>query len=477
MSIFQMSTPTFNDGRGARRPLPRALLKNHKTQWLRRFDQMSGSIYLRIFRAMEEAIRTGELQPGDQIPPQRTVAEILGVDFTTVTRAYAAARDRGLVEGTVGRGTFVATAPAPDTGFIKMTMNHPPAPQGMSLAKLMRESTQAILDRTDMSGLMMQQEGQGGLGQRIAGAMWVEPTMGKINPDRVLVCGGIQIALAAILATIAEPGDVLVTESLTHPAMVNLARFQHMRVVACPSDDDGLIPEDLARICAEERPRAVFTIPTLHPATTVTMSVARRRAIAEVCRAADVLIIEDDAYGRIPAEPTPAVATFAPERTFYVAGLSKTLMDMRHGFLIAPDEQRAADVAWTFRHFDIHPSPLTSAVLTGWIRDGGIEPIIEAVRAESRQRRSIASVILPEAKGPPDAFHVWMDLPAGCDNAGLTEAARAKGLLIITADKIACNQNADYPNGLRVALGGPASQAELIEGLQTLRTLLATYAA
>jgi DNA-binding transcriptional regulator YhcF (GntR family) len=64
-------------------------------------------IYLALIEALETAVREGELQPGDQLPPQRAVADQLGIDFTTVTRAYGAARARGLVEGAVGRGTFV----------------------------------------------------------------------------------------------------------------------------------------------------------------------------------------------------------------------------------------------------------------------------------------------------------------------------------------------------------------------------------
>src|SRR6478735_5202491 len=83
-----------------------------ETQWsppiiLPPAGRRGGPVYLAVVQAMEAAIRDGELQAGDQLPPQRAVAELLGVDLTTVTRAYAAARARGLVEGAVGRGTFV----------------------------------------------------------------------------------------------------------------------------------------------------------------------------------------------------------------------------------------------------------------------------------------------------------------------------------------------------------------------------------
>ncbi len=72
--------------------------------WLRHAPKGGGEpIYLALAQALETAIRTGELQPGDQLPPQRTVAALMGVDLTTVTRAYGVARSRGLVDGAVGR--------------------------------------------------------------------------------------------------------------------------------------------------------------------------------------------------------------------------------------------------------------------------------------------------------------------------------------------------------------------------------------
>src|SRR4051812_40314271 len=66
-----------------------------------------GPRYLALADRIEADVESGRLRPGMQLPPQRTLAASLGVDFTTVTRAYAEARRRGLVRGHVGRGTFV----------------------------------------------------------------------------------------------------------------------------------------------------------------------------------------------------------------------------------------------------------------------------------------------------------------------------------------------------------------------------------
>src|SRR5687768_5408434 len=63
--------------------------------------------YLALADALEEDVDRGRLRPGTRLPPQRSLAKKLGVDFTTISRAYAEAQRRGLVAAHVGRGTFV----------------------------------------------------------------------------------------------------------------------------------------------------------------------------------------------------------------------------------------------------------------------------------------------------------------------------------------------------------------------------------
>jgi DNA-binding transcriptional regulator YhcF (GntR family) len=138
-------------------------------EWLRRAAAGEGPIYRRVFEALRAAVADGELSAGEQLPPQRAVAALLGVDFTTVTRAYALAREQGLVEGATGRGTFVRRrAGEEEAGLIDLSMNLPPPPEGLSLAALLRETTAGVLARTDPATLMAYHAGPGSLAQRAA---------------------------------------------------------------------------------------------------------------------------------------------------------------------------------------------------------------------------------------------------------------------------------------------------------------------
>ena len=108
--------------------------------------------YRGIVEAIESRPRAGHIQPGDRLPPQRTIAEVLGVDLTTVTRAFNEARRRGLVEANAGRGTFIrrrirrwpySRARAPPA--VDLSTNIPPQPAAANLKRLIPETIASLL--------------------------------------------------------------------------------------------------------------------------------------------------------------------------------------------------------------------------------------------------------------------------------------------------------------------------------------------
>ena len=108
------------------------------TNWLPNVDQGSGPLYVRLADSIERSIGDGVLAPGAKLPPQRDLAYDMGVTIGTVGRAYALVRERGLVSGEVGRGTYVrgsasaakaVSSPLPDSfGGTRSAVEPPGAP-------------------------------------------------------------------------------------------------------------------------------------------------------------------------------------------------------------------------------------------------------------------------------------------------------------------------------------------------------------
>src|SRR5258705_653193 len=94
-------------------------------------------LYQRLADAIAERIAQGEISGGERLPPHREIARLLGINVTTVTRAFSALQRRGLVEARPGRGTIVAgrndsndqgsfnSAPSDEFGLIDLSVNRP----------------------------------------------------------------------------------------------------------------------------------------------------------------------------------------------------------------------------------------------------------------------------------------------------------------------------------------------------------------
>jgi len=442
------------------------------SRWLARLERDDGPIYLGLVRALEAAIRSGDLQPGDRLPPQRTVADLLGIDFTTVTRAYSAARGRGLIEGAVGRGTFVrARATDDDAGLVDLSMNLPPPPRGVSLSGLLQKTTSEVLQRTDTAALMAYHPSGGSLGQRLAGAAWLAPCLGAVSPERVLVSSGAQAALAAVISAVCKPGDRLVVEPLSYPGIKAVAAQLGVRLVVCATDEEGVIPDALERLCREARPSALYLVPTMQNPTVTTMGLKRRREVARLVQLHDLWAIEDDPYSRLMERPLAALATFAPERTFYVATLSKCFSPgLRIAFVVCPAGPMTDRLADALRAVALMPAPLMAAVVTSWIREGVADQILNGVRQEAHARRKLAAQALPAAVGSADSIHVWLPLPQSLGPDRLRLSAQERGLALVTADAFAMGP--EHPNGVRISLGGPTKRSVLSDALTAVAELV-----
>jgi DNA-binding transcriptional MocR family regulator len=445
---------------------------NAGVAWLERARGAAGPIYAAILGALETAIGVGELQPGDRLPPQRAVAAQLGVDLTTVTRAYAAARAAGLVEGEVGRGTFVSARPGDDeAGVADLSMNLPPPPEGLSLGELIGETLAAILQRTDAPTLMAYHPGFGTIGQRRAGADWLAPVLGETPPERLLVSPGAQAALAATFQTLCRPGDAVVCEPLTYPGFKAIAAQLGLRAIPGEVDAVGFVPDQLTATCRRERVAALYVVPTLQNPTTRTMPAGRRAALARAAADAGLWIVEDDPYSRLLDVPPPAIATLAPSRTVHVATLAKTLSPgLRIAYVACPDAALADRLAEALRAIALTPAPLMAALATTWIREGRALALLQGVRAEARARRAIAAELLPAALGPPESLHVWLPLASAASAETLRRAAQQRGLALVTHEAFAVGGAAEP--GVRISLGGPGRRAALASALGSLAELL-----
>ncbi|BCH28889.1 GntR family transcriptional regulator [Mesorhizobium sp. L-8-10] len=456
------------------------MVSDMAADWSPSISKAAGPLYLAIADALSVDIAAGRLPVGTRLPPQRTLADRLGIDFTTVSRAYAEARKRGLVEGRVGQGTYVRARrpsrpePSAGSGLIDMSMNLPPRFDDAVLAARMWDDI-ADLKTGDGLGLLMRyQEAGGSVLDKAAGAAWLAPRLGAVAPERLLVCPGAQGALLALLGSLAGPGDTVCADGLAYPGFLAVADYLRIRVVGIEMDDEGLVPEAFETACRQAAPKVLYCNPTLHNPTTSTLSLGRRERIVAIARRHRVAIIEDDAYGALPADPVPPLAALAPDLAYHVAGLAKSVSPaLRVAYLVLPEPGKTAPLAGAIRATAGMASPLTAAVATQWIEDGTALAVLDAIRKESRQRQKIASGILPAelVRADPEGFHAWLALPGRWNRGDFASRLRSAGIGVVTSDAFSVSGPA--PEAVRLGLGAAPDQQALAASLRAVADLLA----
>lgn len=439
--------------------------------------------YLAIADAIADDIRLGRLSEGDRLPPQRTLAKALEIDFTTVARGYAEARKKGLVASKVGMGTFVRAAPqaaddaASDASsgalrpgarrgaeIFDPSMNLPPEPTDPELIARMRAGVEEI--GRDLLALLRYQRFGGGEADKDAASAWLGRRALVPSQERLFVTPGAHAAMMAIFSILAARGDAILCEELTYPGVRAIAAQLGLQLIGLPMDSEGVDPDALDDACKRFKPKALYQNPTLHNPTSLTVPETRRAQIAAICRRHRIAIVEDDAYGFILQHGPHPFAALAPDLTWHIAGLAKCIgAGLRVAFVVAPSAQAAWPFASAMRAANVMASPLTVAIATRWIEDGTADSILRSIRAETRERQSLAARLLPASiyRSDPLSFCLWLDLPEGWTRSAFLEHMRPSGLGMVCSDAFTA---AGAPaEALRVCLGGPMTRDKLGQAL------------
>jgi len=430
--------------------------------------------YLELANELEAKIRSGDLPPGSQLPPQRDLARERSVNVSTVTRAYRELQNLNLVMGSTRRGTIVMTdgaMPRVDRaaaipGLIDLTVNRPAVDD---FRERLAQSLPSLPDDPRFRQVQEYQPPEGPAWARAAGRKWVALNGFDPSEDDIVVTSGAQHALLAVISSLIEPGDTIVCDRLTYYGLIALAQMFRFRIIGIGSDSDGMSAQELDEICIRETVRAVFTVPSMHNPSVVTMSEPRRHEIIAVAEKHDLVIIEDDVYGPMLGARAPALITLAPARTYHVSALSKAIAPgLRIGYLTCPPG-RAVLAAEAIRTTAWMPSPLPLLLATRWLEDGTAEAILKAQLAELRVRNALVSKLLAghAFQSDPRCMFFWLRLPAPWRCEDFTANLRAHGVAVMPATAFACDRQ-PVEHAVRVNIGCASSRDELTTALRII---------
>lgn len=486
-------------------------------------------LYRQLVNALREDIVSGALAANYKLPPERELAERLGVNRATVLQAYQQLKSEGLIASHVGRGTFVCAsddrqggAPpwqilfsdysnrftyhdiaaadqaqqAPDAiDFATGSQNPADIPDDLLRSVSIRAFESADFHSTQESPI----EGFPQLRELLADHMTQRGV--RCDADNVMVLSGAEQGLDLCVRAFVNPGDCVLVEQSTFFPALQAFRSADARVIGVPIDEHGMRTDLLDGYCKRFHPKLIFTIPTFQNPSGATMPLRRRRELVETAMRYQCLVIEDDPYGelcygeRLTEGPTDALASGKPRRpreltplkgmenagyVIYLSTFSKTVTPgLRTGWLVA-DSHVIARIAALRRMIDQHTSSSSQLICMELLSSGRIGRHIGRLCEIYGHRRDLMLDALrryaPEGmrwNTPLGGYYLWARLPDGLRAARLLDDARHAGVTFMPGDMFAVDE--DDSSHIRLNFVRPDSQ-QIAPGIRLLCDTIAEAA-
>ena len=441
--------------------------------------QSGKPLYLAIADAIAQDVQSGVLKAGEKLPPHRDLAWRLKVTTGTVTRAYKEAEIRGLLSGEVGRGSYVRQSMAAPPLF------HAESPNAIAdLSHSMPPPVYGTQDLDDALHYVMRQSSRLGLldyvlpeshlQYRQMAAKWLQRSGISVDAEQTVVTSGAFGGLSTVMEAVTQPGDGVMAEALTYPMLRPLLRRLNLRPKPIEMTAGGIDLVSLERAAKSGEARVLYIVPTYQNPTTSTLNRDRREAIVALARRYDLTIIEDDLFRLLNSRlQPPTLYSLAPERTFHVTSLSKSLAPgLRIGFVAAPENRERILLAQARASGSRIPG-LTAEVARYWIETDLADRIISRIHQELAARREIFLDVFSghDFLCEPGAPHAWLNLPQQWTGTRFASTAMARNIKVSPAASFMFGSRGP-DKAVRLCFGQPATADELRRTLFTLRKLM-----
>jgi GntR family transcriptional regulator of abcA and norABC len=432
-------------------------------------------VYEQIVRFVCRKIADGEWSIGTRLPSQRALARSFGINRSTISMAIDALTAFGIIEGRHGAGTVIVSntwslllpghadwGNYVSSGYFRENNRIVQAINQLEFVpNMVRLGTGELDPRLFPQAMMRIVLKQ--VGRRISSLGYPEPLglqalrqavskhMERIGvyapPSCILITSGALQALQLISASLLEGGSVVYTEAPTYLKSIQVFQSAGMSLSGVPMDDKGLqfwkIADRLSGNAASVH-SLLYTIPTNHNPTGITMPETRRQELLDFCALHRLPVIEDGAYQDLCFDGKPVKPLKALDKggmVIYLGSASKSLAPgLRIGWIIAPEPivQRLSDVKM---QVDYGASLLSQFVLTEFLSSGLYHAYTEELCRKLRCRRDSALDVLQRYYRdiaiwhvPQGGFYIWLTLQGNVDMELLFYKAASLGILINPGD-------------------------------------------
>ncbi|MCD6572925.1 MAG: PLP-dependent aminotransferase family protein [Thermoplasmata archaeon] len=278
----------------------------------------------------------------------------------------------------------------------------------------------------------------------------------KTSVDNILTTVGSQQALDIVGRIFLNENDVVLVGLPTYLGGINAFLAYGAKLVGVPLDDNGmkvdLLEEKIKELKSKgENVKLIYTIPTFQNPAGVELSLERRKRMLEIAKEYDLLILEDDPYGklRFEGDAIPPIKAFDDEgHVIYMATFSKILSPgFRLAYVVAPLEI-AKKMVVAKQSMDLCTSTFTQTIAYHYIRDGYMKNHLPKIIDMYKRKRDIMLQSLEEYfppgcrwTHPRGGMFLWVELPEYINTVEMFQEAIEKKVAYVTGKSFFVNGN------------------------------------
>ena len=326
-----------------------------------------------------------------------------------------------------------------------------PAPELFPTEDL-KKVDEAVLTKEGQAALQYgTTEGYTPLREQIAGRM-KKSFMVDCTPENIVIPSGSQQGLSLLAQIFLNPGDVVLVESPTYLGAINAFKLCGPEFVEVPTDDKGIIPEELEKILAKygDRVRMMYVIPEFQNPTGITWPMERRKAFMDIINRYDFPVLEDDPYGelRFDGDKVPSLKSMDTKgNIIFLGSFSKILMPgLRIAWMVA-DPVIIDKVVKLKQAVDLQSSSFGQRQTSFFIDMYDLDAHVAKIKELYKKRRDLMCDSMKEyfPEGitftyPEGGLFTWVTLPEGMDAKELMPKVLAKNVAYVPGGPF-------YPHG------------------------------
>ena len=338
---------------------------------------------------------------------------------------------------------------------------------------ILREISNDVL-RTDTRGIEALQYGPtaGALDLRqIIVEQLLEPKGVHTDADHIMVTVGGLETISLTCELFIDPGDIILVEKPTFVHAIETFEMFEARCIGVEMDDDGMIMEDLEDKIKKHHPKMIYVIPTFQNPSGRTLSLARRKRLAEIAAEYDVLVMEDDPYRdiRYSGEDLTPIKAFDTSGNVILGNSFSKIFSAgsRLGYMVANDDKMMEHLKDAKSALNSHTSLLPQILCAEFFKRGYYPAHHKMICDLYRERRDTMVECLktyfPEGTKftyPDGGLFTWAQLPGGLNTTELLpEAISRKDVKVayVAGEKF-FPDGAPVTNCMRISFGAVAPE-------------------